>query len=132
MKKIEAHFQVTSWETQVIHEQDGIKLTHEIAELTYTGILAGTSKVHYLMAYGKEKQTSFVGLEQFTGSVEGRTGSFAMEHKGTDNGSGTKYKAMILTATATGALVGLEGHGEIELKGHAEQYPILFYYQLPG
>ena len=66
----------TTWDGKPSHEVEGDKMTHAVVQYAYQGDLEGTSNMQYLMTYGKGRQTTFIGLEQSSGSGLGEFGSW--------------------------------------------------------
>ena len=114
--KTTAHstFSVEGWDEQSFTEgETALKLTRANVAKTFHGDVEGTGTLWYLMFYGPEEQTRVVGLERVTGTLGGKSGSFVLEHDGSDNGSEARTKLTILPQSGTGELAGLRGSGEM-------------------
>jgi hypothetical protein len=125
-----AFFSVKSWHEQPYQElADGVKFTRAQVTYTYTGDMQGESTVEYLMFYNGKGQVHFVGIEHFTGSLAGRSGSFVLRHEGMDRDGGVYSDYIILPGSATGNLSAVSGKGSMVLKGEADQYPFSIDYE---
>jgi hypothetical protein len=77
--QIEATFDVTRWDEKPIVEWEGGKLTRASVSATYSGGLAGSSVVEYLMSYASDGSVAYVGMER----VDGDAGGLVLRHIGT-------------------------------------------------
>ena len=110
-----ASFSVSRWEEAPYREIDGaVKLTMAEVEQTYAGSLSGQSEIRYLMLYGTDGITSFTGMEYFTGSLDGRDGSYGIRWDGHDDGTAARGRGTIVAGSGTGALTGLSGEASYE------------------
>ena len=90
------------------------KLTKATVELAFTGEIAGTASVEFLMFYKSydEKDAhkafaTFMGLMRFNGTLNGKSGSFVMDDRGTfENGVLTGI-LQILPGSGSGELIGI-------------------------
>jgi hypothetical protein len=119
-----------TWEGKPAAEVSGAKLSRAEVAYTYQGDLVGESKVQYLMAYVEKAAGSFTGLEAFTGSLAGRSGSFILQHTGTFKGDTVEAVLRVVPGSGTGELAGLRGEAAVKLIGHQESYPITLDYEL--
>ncbi|MGE7437088.1 MULTISPECIES: DUF3224 domain-containing protein [Kitasatospora] len=100
-----------SWEEQDFTEADGRKLTRSAVEYSYSGDIEGQGVQEYVMFYRSETSTSFVGLEQITGRLGGRSGSFVLQHTGELTGTTAEVSWTVVPGSGTGELAGLTGSG---------------------
>ena len=71
---------------------------------------------------------SYVAIETFTGTLDGRKGSFALAHSGTMQGGKAVLHVEVVPDSGTGELTGLTGTMTIDpTRGHA----YVFEYTLP-
>src|SRR5919109_1248752 len=94
-----AQFEIKSWDEKTWDgknwkEIPGAKLTHAIVTKTYSGDIEGTATSQSLTTYNDQGNASYTGLEQITGKLAGRSGSFVLQVTGT-------YDAQKGEATAT-------------------------------
>jgi hypothetical protein len=79
-------------------------------EKEFHGNLAGTSKGIMLTAgTGTKGSAGYVALEQFIGSLDGRQGSFILQHSGTMNRGAPQLVIAVVPDSGTGELTGLAG-----------------------
>lgn len=128
MPTANATFRIASWKEEP-YATEPQKLTQAKVDRTFEGDLEGESHTEYLMAYTAEG-ASFVGLERFTGKLNGKAGSFVLQRDGTAGSDGVvREQFIIVVGSGTGELKGITGRGNWE-SGHAESYPISFEYEL--
>jgi uncharacterized protein DUF3224 len=88
---------------------------HMIKE--FTGTLAGRSATQFSFAFDQSSGVgTYVAMEAFEGSLDGRVGTFAFAHSATtDRGSHDRLAELliIVPGSGSGELVGLGGTGRI-------------------
>ena len=96
----------------------------------FHGDLEGTSKGE-MLAVGTEVQGSagYVAMEQFTGTLNGRSGTFALQHSGTMTRGAPQLSVTVVPDSGTGQLVGLSGQMAIKIADGKHSYN--FEYTLP-
>ena len=95
------------------------------------GDLSGVSKVE-MLSFGtgaKGSSGGYVALEQFTGTLAGRTGSFVLQHSGTMAQGVPRLAISVVPDSGTGQLVGLTGTMNITIADGKHSYD--FEYTLP-
>jgi hypothetical protein len=77
----------------------------------FQGDLVGTSKGQMLMASSSSVQGSagYVAIEKVTGTLNGRQGSFYLQHSGTMTRGAGELAITVIPDTGTDQLVGLRG-----------------------
>ncbi len=121
-------FRISRWDEKTYTEHDGVKLTRVTTDKTYRGSVAGTSTTEWLLAYRLDGICRFVGLEHFSGTIDGKSGTLTFESGGTYAATGMKSDVTILPGTGTGELAGITGTVEIpNQEGHPEEYPAVFH-----
>lgn len=121
-------FQITGWDETTYQEiAGGAKLTRAKVAQTYSGAIDGSSSVEYLMAYGADGSASFVGLEQVSGSVDGRSGTMVLQHVGTFAQGAARSTWTIVAGAGTDGLAGLRGSGSY-VAGHGAPAEVSFSY----
>lgn len=97
----------------------------------FEGDLVATSKGQMLMAssVSVEGSAGYVAIEQVTGTLAGRSGSFYLQHSGTMTRGSGELTITVIPDTATGELVGLSGRMNIIISGGKHSYE--FDYTLP-
>ena len=105
-------FEVKTWDEKTYAEMGGkTKLTRATVTKTFKGDIVGEGTIEYLMAYSADGTASFVGMERITGRIGNRSGSFVLQHSGTDDGSSTQSDWFVVEGAGTGELASLRGHG---------------------
>jgi len=97
----------------------------------FHGDLAGPSKGQMLAAgTAVEGSAGYVALEQFTGTLAGRTGSFILQHNGKMRKGEATMIVTVVPDSGTDQLVGLAGTMTIIIEGGKHSYD--FEYTLEG
>ncbi|MBT2396344.1 DUF3224 domain-containing protein [Streptomyces sp. ISL-100] len=126
-------FTFANWdETPVAGTDEASKLARASVTNTFTGAIdaAGTT-CEYSIAYVTGKTGVFAGHQLFSGSVDGREGTFAVEERGTFGEDGTVHCTFeVVPGSGTGALAGLSGTGGYTARHGEPSVPYTFSYQL--
>jgi len=124
-------FEVTGWEPEPLElgEAGTVAFGRVTLRKKFSGALTGTSVVAMTSAAVGEAPVGYVAVELVTGSLEGRSGSFVLQHTGVVEGSDGTSGGVVLPGTATGGLEGLRGEMTIT---HDESGAVLTLdYELP-
>jgi hypothetical protein len=94
------------------------------------GDLEGTSKGEMLSG-GDPKQgvAGYVAMELVTGTLQGKKGSFALQHTATMDQSGQKMSVVVVPGSGTSELKGISGRFDIQIANGQHSYD--FEYTLP-
>jgi len=96
----------------------------------YHGDLEATAKGEMLYAGGPAKGSGgYVAIEQVSGTLQGRSGSFVLQHSGTMTPEGTQLTVTVVPDSGTGQLAGLTGSLTIKIDHGQHSYEIE--YSLP-
>ncbi len=90
----------------------------------YSGDLTGTGQGEMLSAGNPAAgSASYVAIEHVTGTLNGRSGSFALQHAGTMHAGRSDLTIAIVPGSGTGDLFGIEGKLTLDIAGgqHAWQ-----------
>lgn len=71
----------------------------------------------------------YVAIEVVTGKLDGRSGSFALQHKGTMDKNGQQLSVTVVPGSGTGELAGIAGKMDIIIESGKHSY--VFDYSLP-
>jgi hypothetical protein len=105
--KLEAAFEITGWEQAPYDEPaDGPPLTRATVRKTYTGALQGES-VAALLTCGEQ---AYMGNERVTGTLDGRAGTFVLQHGAWEGGQW----GFVVPGSGTGDLAGLRGDARLD------------------
>ncbi len=97
----------------------------------FHGDLEGTSKGQMLSAMGTVKGSAgYVAMEQVTGTLKGRTGSFVLQHSGTMRRGEPQLSVTVVPDSGTGELADLAGTFTITIDAGKHSYD--FDYSLPA
>lgn len=98
---------------------------------TFTGDLQGTGKGEMLMAGTETKGSAgYVAIERVNGTLNGRTGTFVLQHTGTMNRGAPQLSVTVVPDSGTGQLAGLTGTLNIIIASGRHSYE--FDYTLPA
>lgn len=114
---LEAPFTMDTWD--VVADEavpgGGPATGRVVLRKTYTGpVLVATASGHALTAQGSDG-ASYVAQERIVGKLNGRDGTFVLEHRGSmGEGHPIVKEATVVPGSGTGALAGLAGNGRVE------------------
>ena len=95
------------------------------------GELEGTSKGEMLAAMTDVKGSgAYVALERVTGTLNGRAGTFVLQHTATRTSTSQQLVITVVPDSGTGQLIGLAGKFMIKIEDKKHFYD--FEYSLPG
>jgi hypothetical protein len=124
-------FAMKTWEETDYTARDALpRLATVEAADTFSGAIEADAVVRYTIIYLTESSGSFIGMRTFTGSLEGREGSFTVQERGTFEGTTVTSRFEVIEGSGTGALTGLTGSGEFTAVQGEESYPYTFDYDL--
>jgi uncharacterized protein DUF3224 len=104
---------------------EGVPLGRVGLDKTFSGPLEATSQGFMLAARTKiEGSAAYVALERVTGSLEGRRGTFVLQHTGVMNRGARSLTVTIVPDSGTGALEGISGRMTIEIAGGRHFYEL--------
>jgi hypothetical protein len=109
---------------------EGSTLARMSLDKQYHGGLEATAKGEMLTA-GTDVQGSagYVAIERITGSLNGRTGSFVLQHSGTLTRGAPVQNITVVPDSGSGQLVGITGTLMVIIEGGKHSYE--FEYALP-
>ena len=77
----------------------------------------------------KQGAAGYVAIEVVTGTLNGKHGSFALQHMATMDGNGRKMSVVVVPGSGTGELKGVSGTFDIQIANGQHSYN--FEYTLP-
>jgi hypothetical protein len=105
-------FDGKSWDEQPISEiEGGPKLTRALVTNAYRGAIEGEGTLEYLLMYRQDGTCLYVGAERIVGTVDGRAGSFVLQHSGVFEKETATTTLAVVAGCGTGELAGLSGEG---------------------
>ena len=96
-------------------EQDGLTLNRNVVRKEFSGGMVGASEAQMLAAFtATPGSAGYVAIEHFTGSVDGKSGSFVLQHSGVMNRGDGQLTVTIVPDSGAGELAGISGTLEID------------------
>ena len=112
------------------HEHAGASLGRLSIDKEFRGDLVGTSKGEMLTAMTSVKESAgYVAIERVTGTLQGRKGSFVLQHSGTMTRGAPALVITVVPDSGTEELTGLAGTMKIIVADGKHSYE--FDYTLP-
>jgi hypothetical protein len=123
-----------------IHGEFDVKMTpsegaggavgHMTLDKTYHGALSATAKGEMLAHRSSTDGSAvYVAIEEVTGMLEGKSGSFVLHHRGVMTRGERSLSVEVAPDSGTGELAGLTGQMSIDIKDGKHFYG--FRYKLP-
>jgi hypothetical protein len=110
---------------------DGVQLGRMSLDKRFAGDLVGTSQGEMLTAMAPVKGSAgYVAIERVTGTLHGRSGSFALQHSGLMDRGVQHLTIAVVPDSGTGALAGIAGTFRLTIEGGTHFYALE--YSLPG
>ena len=127
-----SHRATGTFEVQLSPQEDaGSPVGRMSIDKQVKGALEATSKGQMLMAASESVQGSagYVAIEKVTGTLDGRTGTFCLQHNATMNRGAGDLNIIVIPDTGTEELTGLSGTMNIIVDAGKHSYE--FDYELP-
>lgn len=125
--QIECTFKIESWdETEFSKSKEGPQLHRASVTQSYSGALEASSTIEYLMTTFRNDFSKFVGFEEIIGELEGKSGSFILNHTGTHEDGEAKSTFEIIPHSGTGELEGISGKGHYEATDDETIFKLLY------
>ena len=129
-RSIEGPFHVNMTPQTLAHEDAPPLLGRFSLDKRYEGVLNATGQGEMLAARTRvDGSAGYVAIELVSGALEGRTGTFVLQHSGVMERGMKRLFLEVVPDSATGALVGLSGRMGIDIAGGEHFYR--FDYTLP-
>ncbi|TGA95171.1 DUF3224 domain-containing protein [Streptomyces sp. MZ04] len=128
-----ASFTFTQWDEKPVAGADGgARIAHAAVTNDFTGVIKATgTSCQYTLVYTDETTGAFVGHEFIDGSVDGRSGSFVLEQRGSFGADGTiSCTLTVHPGSGSGELAGLTGTGSFTTRHGASAVPYTFTYDI--
>ncbi len=109
---------------------DGVEAMHMRFDKIFHGALNANSVVHMLaLMTATPGSGAYVAIERIVGTLDGRAGSFCMQHSGTMDRGTPSLMVAVIPDSGTDALIGLRGTLAIDIVDGHHYYT--FDYTLP-
>ena len=109
------------------------KANEDLARMTFEkqihGDIEGTSKGQMLSAGNSTGSGAYVAIERITGTLQGRSGSFVLQHRGVMTRGVPELTITVVPDSGTGQLTGITGNFIIIIANGKHSYD--FEYSLP-
>jgi len=114
--KAKGTFEVTMSAEPPYDVADGVSLGRVGLDKRFAGPLEATSTGQMIAARtGTQGSAGYVAIERVTGTLEGRRGTFVLQHSGIMNRGARSLSVSVVPDSGTGELVGLSGQMDIEI-----------------
>ena len=91
-------------------EQDGVKLNRNVVRKQFSGDVVGASEAQMIAAFTDTPGSAgYVAIEHFTGTVNGKAGSFVLQHNGVMDKGDAQLTVTIVPDSGAGELTGISG-----------------------
>lgn len=95
---------------------EGVDLARVVFDKQFEGPLTATSKLHMIGVRGPVKDSAgYVAIERVTGTLEGKRGTFVLQHNGTMNRGALTLTVTVVPDSGTAELAGLSGSMGIQV-----------------
>ena len=111
-------------------EGDEVERSRVHITRTFTGDLEGTATAEILIAKS-ERGGGYTGQDLITGTLDGKFGSFVIQHSGIMGPEGISNSGTIVPGTGSGELAGITGEGTL-LADEDGNHTLTLEYALPG
>lgn len=102
---------------------EGVNFARMSIDKTFSGGLEGTSKGEMLSVMTSTKGSAgYVAIEQVTGTLSGKKGSFVLQHYGTMNQGKDSLVLEVVPDSGSGELIGLSGKMHIKIENGKHMY----------
>jgi hypothetical protein len=114
-------FEITALEPAM--DMDGVSTGRNQVDKQFQGDLDGTSRGVMLTAMIPSTQSAaYVAIERVSCRLDGRRGSFVLQHTGSSTATGQKLVVTVVPGSGTGQLVGITGTMTIEVRAGNHSY----------
>jgi len=114
-------------EPQSEDKAEGASLGRMGLSKQFHGGLDGASTGEMLTAMSAVKGSAgYVAMERFSGTLDGRSGSFVLQHSGTMTRGEQQLSVTVVPDTGTGQLAGLAGTMTIQIAGGKHSYEFAY------
>lgn len=117
------NFEVTLTPVPLQHAQADVSLARRAIAKQFHGDLQAQSHGEMLSAMGSEKGSAgYVAIEQVSGTLHGRSGSFVLQHSGVMTRGAPQLSVSVVPDSGTGELAGLSGQMQIQISEGRHSY----------
>ncbi len=128
MPKAEGSFIVTLTPQPADERPNAGFLSRLLMEKSFSGGFEGKSVGQMLSARsGMEGSAGYVAIERVEGTLDGRTGTFVLQHSGHANRGETSLRVNVVADSGTDELTGLRGEMRIDVAPDGSHFYIFNY-----
>jgi hypothetical protein len=111
---VDATFEIKNWVEQNIDDLPvEFQINRAVVTKRYHGAIRGTSLTEWVMSYVPDGSARFVGMERIEGFIDGRSGTFVLQHVGTFRDGVAKGTVEVVPGAGTDDLAGVTGQGAL-------------------
>ena len=111
MPHVAGTFGVTGWDERTLIERPPGKVSQASVTQDLSGDVQGVGRVEWLMSYRPDGTADFVGLQEISGTLDGRTGSFVVTSSGVFDGEKAEGTWRVVDGSGADELEGISGTG---------------------
>ena len=104
-------FEVSGWDSKDYEEKDRVTFAHVTLNKHYVGALEGTATTTLLTVTSPAGPAAYVGIERFTGTLDGESGSAVLRHSIAE----PPATALLVPSAGDGVFAGRSGVLTIEI-----------------
>lgn len=106
-------FKITRWD-QTVYDEAEPQLARVLVDKAYSGVMEGTSTAELTTCQPSEGSAGYVGTERFVGTVDGKSGTFVLQHGAVMSADGAEFWGHVVPGSGTGELAGISGTARLE------------------
>jgi hypothetical protein len=119
---------VTPADPEVV--EAGLGLARYTLAKTYQGGMTGSAVGQMLSGGVSAEEGTYIALERFVGTLDGREGAFLLAHRGDMNAQGYTLSITVVPGSGTGELAGISGEFGLTIAEGEHRYDLA--YRLPS
>lgn len=114
-KVYKGQFKISQWDENALYEDEGgAKQSRASIKQEYSGDLTGTSNVEYIMQYQSAMSAEFVGYEEISAKINGKSVCFVLRHIGTFKAGVAKSEFNLVSQERGSKYTSVSGSGSFE------------------
>lgn len=119
---------VTPADPEVV--EAGLGLSRYTLAKTFSGGMTGSGVGQMLAGGVSAEEGTYIALERFVGTLDGKEGAFLLAHRGDMNAQGYTLSITVVPGSGTGELAGISGDFTLTIAGGEHRYDLS--YRLPN
>jgi hypothetical protein len=121
-----------NWDQKPPYDSEpGATISRVTVTKQFRGDITGSSVAELITAMTETPDSAgYVGIERFNGDLNGKLGSFVLQHSAVSTAKGGQSLFLeVVPDSATGDLVGLRGAMEVEPSPGEHKYTLRYYFE---